>query len=101
MVNFLRLFGLAYAPLRDFCFIQGPITKDQLHPIVASSLLQMHSDGDAVGPDIMEFLFHGRQLKNTEMLGFVILDGRTQAESRIVAFVDKMRFPIKPRVSAT
>jgi hypothetical protein len=97
MVNFLRLFGLGYAPLRDCCFIQGPLTKEQLHPLLASTLVQMHAEGDVVGPDAMEFLFHGRELKNTEMLTFVILDGRTQAESRIAAFVDKMRFPVKPR----
>jgi hypothetical protein len=101
MVSFLRLFGLAYAPLRDFCFIQGPLTKEQLHPIVSNTLVQMHSEGDAVGSDVMEFLFHGRELKNTEMLSFALLDGRTQAESRIVAFVDKMRFPVKPRAVPT
>lgn len=99
MVNFLRLFGLGYAPLRDCCFIQGPLTPEQLHPVVAKTLVQMHAEGDVIGPDAMEFLFHGRELKNTEMLVFVILDGRTQAESRIAAFVDRMRFPVKPRVA--
>lgn len=100
MVNFLRLFGLANAPLRDFCFIQGPLTKEQLHPVVSSTLVQMHCNGDALGPGIMEFLFHGYHLKPTETLSFVLLDGKTPEDGRIVVVVDKLRFfavqPVMP-----
>jgi hypothetical protein len=92
--GFLKLFGLSYAPVYDLCFLPGPLTKDNLAPIVASTLKSMHQDGDAVGSDVMDFIHHGKRLSQDEVLCFALLAKPRDAGHRIVAFIDKLRFPI-------
>jgi hypothetical protein len=92
--GFLRLYGLGYAPVYDLCFLPGPLTKDNLAPLVASSLTVMHGEGDAVGQDVMDFIHHGRTLTKNEVLCFALLAKPNDIGHRIVAFVDKLRFPV-------
>lgn len=93
-MSFLRLFGLGYAPVYDLCFLAGPLAQEQLSPLVATTLQTMHADGDAVGPDIMEFLFHRKSLTKDEVLCFALLAQSSEPGHRTVAFVDKLRFPV-------
>lgn len=93
-LSFLRLFGLGYAPVYDLCFLPGPLAQEQLSPLVATTLRTMHTDGDAVGPHVMEFLFHGKILTKDEVLCFALLALPRGPGHRIVAFVDKLRFPV-------
>jgi hypothetical protein len=90
---FLKSLGLGNAPIYDLCFLPGPLTKDQLPPLVASTLEQMHQEGDAVGPDVMDFVHLGKTLKDTEALYFVLLAQTSPTGHRVVAFVDKRRWP--------
>jgi hypothetical protein len=91
--GFLKLFGLSYAPVYDLCYLPGPLSKDNLAPIVASTLITMHNDGDAVGTDVMDFIHHGKRLAQNEVLCFALLAKPRDTGYRIVAFVDKHRFP--------
>lgn len=93
-LSFLRLFGLGYAPVFDLCFIPGPLAQEQLPPLVATTLQTMHAEGDAVGPDIMEFIFHRKSLTKDEVLCFALLSQSSDPGHRTVAFVDKLRFPV-------
>lgn len=93
-LSFLRLFGLGYAPVYDLCYLPGPLAQEQLAPLVATTLRTMHTEGDAVGPDVMEFLFHGKSLTKDEVLCFALLAQPRGPGHRIVAFVDKLRFPV-------
>jgi hypothetical protein len=61
--------------------------------VVASTLDSMHPAGDAVGTDVMDFIHHKKRLGQNEVLCFVLLAQPRNAGHRIVAFVDKLRFP--------
>lgn len=91
--GFLRLYNLGYAPVYDLCFLPGPLTKENLAPLVSKTLETMHTDGDAVGSAVMEFIHNGKALTKDEALCFVLLAQPNSTGHRIAAFVDKLRFP--------
>jgi hypothetical protein len=91
--TFLKSLGMGNAPVYDLCFLPGPLTKDQLPPLVSSTLERMHQEGDAIGSDVMELIHLGKTLSDTEALYFVLLAQPPHGGHRLVAFVDKRRWP--------
>ena len=89
--RFLKLFGLANRPVLDLRFIPGPRSFAELPPFVSTNLVRAYEAGDAVGTDVMEFIHHGRRLKDNQQLWFVLLSMGEQTAARLVAFVDIVR----------
>jgi len=90
----LSHYGLRNLPFYDFCLLPGPLTKEALPPVVATTLDQLYVQGDALGPALMEFICHQRSLKEGEALYFALVGHSYQAPPRLVTFVDKFRsFP--------
>lgn len=89
--RFLKLFGLANRPVLDMRFIPGPRSFTELPPFVSANLVRAYEAGDAVGTDVMEFIHHGRRLKDNQQLWFVLLSMGEQTAARLVAFVDIVR----------
>ncbi len=88
-VKFLKGFGVnphQLADLRIFSHFGG---FEQFPETIRALLRELHAAGCAVGPLVMEMLFHGRGLKEGEAVYFALVEGRQ--EPHVVAFVDRLR----------
>lgn len=87
--GFVKGFGVNPLTLQDIRVYSRFGKLEQFPEAIASMLRDLYDRGTAVGIDMMELLFHGRDLREGEAVYFALVDAAP--EPRVVAFVDKLR----------
>jgi hypothetical protein len=87
--KFVKGFGVNPQQVADLRTFSHFGRFEQFPAAIRSLIAELHEAGCAVGPTIMEMLFHGRGLQEGEAVYFALVEGRQ--EPHVVAFVDQLR----------
>jgi hypothetical protein len=87
--KFVKGFGLRAESLADLRVYAGLGRYDAFPESVRTLLGELHEAGCAVGTDIMEIMFHDRELAANEAVYFALVEN--DDETHVVAYVDRMR----------
>jgi len=92
-VSFFGQFGIPVKRICDACVYSGAGTIDAFPEEVAVAIRKLYEEGTAVGPDIMNIIFHERPLAAGEALYFALTRSGTaeHPEYLMYAFLDKVR----------
>lgn len=87
--KFVNGFGLRAESLADMRVYAGAGRFDAFPESIRTLLGELHEAGCAIGTDIMEIMFHDRELAGHEAVYFALV--QNAADTHVVAYVDRMR----------